>query len=72
MLEKIDALPERLGQVETLLADNGYFSEANVMACVAADVEPLIAAGREPHIIPPGASDLLPRRRRRRTRHRSK
>jgi transposase len=49
MLEKIDALPERLGQVETLLADNGYFSEANVMACVAADVEPLIAAGRQPH-----------------------
>jgi hypothetical protein len=35
MLEKIDALPERLGQVETLLADSGYFSEANVVACVA-------------------------------------
>jgi hypothetical protein len=34
MLEKIDALPEGLGQVETLLADNGYFSEANVMVCV--------------------------------------
>src|SRR5271168_183517 len=49
MLEKIDALPERLGQVETLSADNGYFSEANVMACMAADVEPLIAAGRQPH-----------------------
>ena len=49
MLEKIDALPERLGQVETLLADNGYFSEANVMVCVAANVEPLIAAGRQPH-----------------------
>jgi transposase len=49
MLEKIDALPERLGQVETLLADNGYFSEANVMMCVAANVEPLIAAGRQPH-----------------------
>src|SRR5712675_76095 len=26
MLEKVDALPEQLGQVETLLADNGYFS----------------------------------------------
>ena len=49
MLEKIDALPEGLGQVETLLADNGYFSEANVMVCVAANVEPLIAAGRQPH-----------------------
>jgi hypothetical protein len=38
MLEKIDALPERFGQVETLLADNGYFSEANVMVCVAPNV----------------------------------
>jgi hypothetical protein len=49
MLEKIDAMPEGLGQVETLLADNGYFSEANVMVCVAANVEPLIAPGRQPH-----------------------
>src|SRR6516164_10165819 len=32
MLEKIDALPHRLGDVETLLADTGYFSEANVTA----------------------------------------
>src|ERR1700734_3143615 len=35
MLEKVDALPEQLGRLETLLADNGYFSEANVMACTA-------------------------------------
>ena len=49
MLEKIAALPERLGQAETLLADNGYFSEANVTPCAAADIEPLIAIGREPH-----------------------
>jgi hypothetical protein len=49
MLEKIDALPEGLGEVETLLADNGYFSEANVTQCTAAEVEPLIAVGREPH-----------------------
>jgi transposase len=49
MLEKIDALPEGLGDVETLLADNGYFSEANVTQCTAAEVEPLIAVGRQPH-----------------------
>ena len=49
MLGKIDALPEELGEVATLLADNGYFSEANVMACEAADIEPLIALGRQPH-----------------------
>src|SRR3984957_5345160 len=47
MLEKVDALPEQLGRPETLLADNGYFSEANVMACTAANIEPLIATGRQ-------------------------
>src|SRR5271165_5964437 len=30
MLGKIEALPERLGAAETLLADAGYFSAANV------------------------------------------
>ena len=49
MLGKIDALPEDLGQPETLLADNGYFSEANVTLCEAAKIEPLIALGRQPH-----------------------
>jgi transposase len=49
MLEKIDALPEDLGRPETLLADNGYFSEANVTLCAAANIEPLIAPGRQPH-----------------------
>jgi Transposase DDE domain len=49
MLEKIDALPQHLGRPEMLLADTGYFSEANVMRCVAANIEPLIALGRQPH-----------------------
>ena len=49
MLNKIDDLPNELGEVETLLADNGYFSEANVKACEAAGVDPLIAMGRQPH-----------------------
>jgi transposase len=49
MLDKIAALPEQLGRPETLLADNGYFSEANVTLCVAAKIEPLIAPGRQPH-----------------------
>jgi hypothetical protein len=52
MLEKLDALPEQLGQPETLLADNGYFSEANVMACAAANIEPLIATGRQVLAVP--------------------
>ena len=49
MLGKIDALPEHLGRPETLLADNGYFSEANVARCEVAKIEPLIALGRQPH-----------------------
>jgi hypothetical protein len=31
------------------VADNGYFSEANVMACTVANIGPLIATGRQPH-----------------------
>jgi transposase len=49
MLAKIDALPEGLGRPDTLLADNGYFSETNVTACAAVDIAPLIALGRESH-----------------------
>ncbi len=49
MLGKIAALPDGLGKVEALLADNGYFSEGNVNACAAAGIEPAIAMGREAH-----------------------
>lgn len=49
MVEKLKVLPEELGKPEVLLADNGYFSAANVEACGAAQIEPLIATGREPH-----------------------
>ncbi len=46
---KLAALPAALGETETLLADAGYFSEANVEACAKAGVEPVIAMGRQPH-----------------------
>src|SRR5271154_1275550 len=49
MLKQIDALPDALGEAETLLADTGYFSAANVTACMAAGIEPLIAMGRQAH-----------------------
>jgi transposase len=49
MLEKVEALPEELGEVEHLLADHGYFSAGNVEACDKAGVEPVIAMGRQPH-----------------------
>ncbi len=49
MLGKLAELPDALGMVGELLADNGYFSEANLNACTAAGIEPVIAVGREAH-----------------------
>jgi transposase len=49
MLDRLVGLPEALGKAETLLADSGYFSAANVQAGEAAGLEPLIAPGREGH-----------------------
>jgi transposase len=52
MLDELDALPETLGTAETLLADNGYFSQDNVQTCVDRKITPLIALGREAHHLP--------------------
>ena len=52
MIEKIQALPEGLNAPATLLADTGYYSEANVAACHQAQIEPLIAVKREGHHTP--------------------
>ena len=49
MLGKLAVLPDELGNVEALLADNGYFSKSNVNACAAAGIDPVIAMGREAH-----------------------
>lgn len=49
MLGKLQSLPSGLGQLETLLADTGYYSEHNVNLCTDAGIEPLIAAKREGH-----------------------
>jgi transposase len=49
MLGQLARLPEALGPVDTLLADSGYFSAANVTACDAAKIAPLFAIGREHH-----------------------
>lgn len=48
-LDKIMDLPAALGTAATLLADNGYFSAANVKLCLDVGVAPLIAAGRQSH-----------------------
>jgi transposase len=42
-------LPERLGAVERLAADNGYGSAHNVEILVEHGIEPCIAVGRQPH-----------------------
>jgi hypothetical protein len=49
VVDRIIALPEELGSVETMLADSGYFSSTNVAACHAAKMEPLIPPGRQGH-----------------------
>lgn len=49
MLARLGRLPAALGKPEALLADSGYFSEANVEGCAAAEIAPLIAPGRERH-----------------------
>jgi len=49
MLGKLADLPDELGNVEALLADNGYFSESNINACASAGIDPVIAMGREAH-----------------------
>jgi len=52
MVDKLSALPADLGRPETLVADSGYFSGANVDACANAGLEPLIAQGRQSHYPP--------------------
>lgn len=49
MIDKLKALPRKLGRVRRALADSGYLSEANVEHCAQAAIEPLIAMKRERH-----------------------
>ena len=49
MLEQLRQLPKALGKTETLLADSGYFSQANVTACAEAKIAPLIPPCRQRH-----------------------
>lgn len=46
-LEQIAALPAVLGQVQTLITDNGFYSQANVIACKDAGLAPLLALRRQ-------------------------
>lgn len=52
MLAVLAAQKDQIGMPTQLLADTGYFSAANVNACVANGIEPLIAMKREAHHLP--------------------
>ena len=49
MLETLAAQPQTCGAVERVIADTGFYSEANVRACEAAKIEPYIAMARDEH-----------------------
>jgi len=51
-LAAIEHLPAVLGEVKKLLADTGYFSEANVEKCIEGGIEPFIPEKRQPHNLP--------------------
>jgi hypothetical protein len=48
-IAQLKQLPDSLGTVENLLADTGYFSEANVNVCDEADIKPYITQKRLSH-----------------------
>jgi transposase len=52
ILYGVKALPKTLGQVTALLADTGYFSAANLSACEAQGIEPMLSMKRELHHLP--------------------
>lgn len=49
ILNKIAQLPNRLGVVDKVAADNGYKSEANIMFAAGAGFELYVPAGRQKH-----------------------
>ena len=51
-LSNLKRLPQRLGTVTDLIADNGYFSEDNVLLCQKNQLTPYIAVNREKHHTP--------------------
>ncbi len=49
MLQTLATQPQTRGAVERVIADTGFYSEANVQACEAAKIEPYIAMARDEH-----------------------
>jgi transposase len=49
ILKVLQAQEAKLGAASTLIADTGYCSEKNVVACEEAKIDPLIAVARQDH-----------------------
>lgn len=52
MLDELAKLPESVGRASRVLADAGFFSQANVEHSLGRGVEPLIARRRDQHYVP--------------------
>jgi transposase len=52
-VESLCSLPGKLGAVDSLLADAGYFSQDNVKQCEGKNIVPYIASERQAHNAPP-------------------
>ena len=51
-LEELARLDDRWGKPRTMIADAGYFSAANVIACAIQKIKLLISPSREQHPVP--------------------
>lgn len=48
-LASLNELPEKLGKIDTMLADAGYYSDDNVASCEQSGIESFIPPNREKH-----------------------
>lgn len=49
MLAELDRLPQALGRIKRIVADNGYYSGPNIAEATNRDIRPYLATGRQPH-----------------------
>jgi len=49
LLDFLEALPEKLGDLERITADNGYYSEDNITEVTDRNLTPYVATGRSSH-----------------------
>ena len=59
-LAVLNELPEKLGQIDTMLADAGYYSDDNIASCKKSGIEPYIPPNRDKHNQPLAARFIDP------------